>query len=81
MNRSGNLFRHFGFQILLFVLAVVLFCRPFAGSGKSREAVSLFIYLFAVWGVVIALLFGIFLGTGTADGKDGNGPERDRRHV
>lgn len=81
MNRSGNLFRHLGFQLLLFILAVVLFCRPFAGSERSREAISLFIYLFAVWGFVIAALFGIFLGIGPAAGKDDAGPGRDRHHV
>ena len=81
MNRFGNLLRHFGFHLLLFVLAAVLFCRPFAASAQSREIVTLFTYLFVVWGVVIAILFGVFLGTGPVDSSDGAEAGKDRPHV
>ena len=81
MNRLKNLFRNFSFHLLVFVLAAVLLCQPFAGPEAGRAAGVLFAYLFGAWGFLIVWLFLISRGCGSEDNQHPSPPEKEGDRV
>ncbi|MFH1999327.1 MAG: hypothetical protein ABIK28_06580 [Planctomycetota bacterium] len=44
-------------HVVLFCLTLVLFVWPFLGTSIADDLESLFVYLFSVWILVVALIF------------------------
>jgi hypothetical protein len=80
MKQGKGLLRKPAFRVFLFLVCFVLFGWPLMSVVGSQPA-GMFIYLFAVWGIVIILLF--FMSRSydrTADG-DKKLPDRDKPDV
>jgi len=80
MNRGGRLLRQREFHVFLCCLFFILICLPFfIYSGRDERLnmfdKNMFFYFFAVWGLVIILLFliGRSLRGGARDDKGGPG--------
>lgn len=57
MNNLKCLFRKPGFHFFLFCLCLVLFSWPILTIADQKQNITIFIYLFIVWGIIIFLLF------------------------
>lgn len=57
MRRLKHLLRQAEFHRLLFAMGLIVFSWPFAGSVAAPHPISVFLYLFVPWGVIIFLLF------------------------
>lgn len=57
MGRFKALFRQQEFQVLLFCLSLFLFGWPVVSFSDMDRLQTMFIYLFAVWGLIVFLLF------------------------
>ena len=84
MNRGGRLLAQREFHVFLCCVFFVLVCLPFfIYSGKDERMnmfdKSMFYYFFAIWGMVIVVLFfiGRSLRGGPGDGKHDPGGGSD----
>ncbi|MBN1932445.1 MAG: hypothetical protein JW786_12645 [Desulfobacterales bacterium] len=57
MNNLKSLFRKPGFHSFLFCLCFVLFSWPILTIADRKQNITIFIYLFLIWGIIIFLLF------------------------
>lgn len=57
MKRLKALFRQTEFHILLFFMCLFLFDWPLATMAGVKQLHDMFVYLFAMWAIVILLLF------------------------
>jgi hypothetical membrane protein len=80
MNRGGRLLRQREFHVFLACLFFILICLPFfIYSGRDERMnmfdKSMFYYFFAIWGLLIILLFliGRSLRGTAGDAKDDPG--------
>ncbi len=79
MNRLCRLFQRPALHAALLVFSLILFSRPFFASAEARMPEPLFYYLFAAWGVVVALLLlvSVSLRHGTTGAGEPVKGERD----
>lgn len=70
----GRLLAIFGqpaFQIFLFALGAIFLVWPLLGIPARSGILAVYIYLFVLWAVLIALLF--LVSSSLEDGADGEG--------
>lgn len=73
MRRPILLFRYFGFHLLLFIVAAVVFCWPFGSGAHAREAGAMFVYLLVAWSFFIAVLWVVGRHPGLPDPEPDGG--------
>lgn len=78
MTRFVQLLRQVGFHLLAFCTLFLLINWPFLAISGRHGLMSIFMYLFVLWSILILLLF-LIQGSlrGTASGDDGDGEGGD----
>lgn len=69
----NRLFGHPGFLLLLLVLSLLLFNWPLLSIFNDGSGLSLFVSLFAAWGILILILAAVGSGSRSTEGPDKGG--------
>jgi hypothetical protein len=77
MGRLKVLLRQKDFHVLLFHVCLVLFGWPIVSFDSMERVRSMFVYLFAVWAVVILLLFLVSRSVDVSETSAVKGKARD----
>lgn len=77
MGRLKVLLRQKDFHVLLFHVCLVLFGWPIVSFDSMERVRSMFVYLFAVWAVVILLLFLVSRSVDVSETSAVEGKARD----